>query len=89
MTYKDKLQLHRDLDMMFKPLLKQIYIRYRQYPSPVVRAEFVAWAVQHQHEKLLELLGKRSRRRLRNSKAKAELDMLKTKQELENYAVEV
>lgn len=85
MNYKDRLEFCAEVEEAYKRYMQPIYRKWsKQYSTPELREEFFFYICRRQHEKIVELIGGRKRRKLRLAKVKTELANLKLKQAIEN-----
>ncbi len=85
MQSNDRKKLALILEPKYKALMIELYKEFRDYDSVHVRLEVVRWIDQHNHNRLMEMFGKRKYRRQTERKLKSELQTLKLKNELEDF----
>jgi hypothetical protein len=84
-NYKDKAEFEKQVEQMYKPLMQQLIMDWKErYDSATIRQCFCFWVVKHAHEKILDAFNHRKHRKLKYAKVKHELETLKVKNSLEN-----
>ena len=78
-------ELHKDFKDSYKILIQPLYIKYRNIPSAIIRSEFVKFVVNNQHTKLVDLLKKRTNRKVAQDKLKTRIRELETEKALEDF----
>ena len=85
LNYKDRLEFCAEVEEAYKRYMQPIYKKWsKQYSTPELREEFFFYICRRQHEKIVELIGGRKRRKIRLAKVKTELASLKLKQAIDN-----
>jgi hypothetical protein len=85
MLYNEKIQFEAEVEAMLKPILKELYLTWKQYDAAVVHQAFTHYICKRNNAKILNLVNRRKHRKLKFKQLKSELENVRVKAELEEF----
>ena len=85
MTATDRTKFNAEVEQLLKPVLKQLYLEWKQYDAGMVHQEFTHYICGRNHAKILRLVNSRRHRKLKFKQLKCELENVRVKKELEEF----
>jgi hypothetical protein len=85
MLYNEKIQFEAEVEAMLKPILKQLYLEWKQYDALTIHQSLTHYICKRNHAKILNLVNRRRHRKLKFKQLKCELENVRVEAELEEF----